>query len=319
MRIAIVGAGGVGGLLAGLLARAGEEVGLVARGAQLTAIKEHGIRISSSLGSFTQPIPRISADPGALAPVDLVIVAVKSWQVSETASTLGPLLANGGLVVPLQNGVEASDRLSAVLGPDRVAGGVINVLSWIDGPGVIKHVGDAPRIQVGLRGYERPSGSLALLSQFVDALVRSGCQAHIVDDVEKALWEKLLLVEPWGAIGAATRAPIGAIRTVPESRALHRSAMEEVVALAQARGVDISPEELDLVTILLDSLPPDATVSMQRDIGAGKPSEMEDQTGAVVRLAAEASVASPVHTTLFSVLAPQEAMARGRVARFARS
>src|SRR5690242_8658850 len=156
MRIVIIGAGGVGGLLGALLARAGHDVALVARGAQLEAIRRDGLSLESPLGRFTVRVPA-EADPAALPPADAVVVAVKAWQVAEVAPSLAPLLAAGGVAVPLQNGVEAPDRLAAALGRERAAAGTISVLAWIAGPGRIRHVGEAPRVVLGARGGPPPA------------------------------------------------------------------------------------------------------------------------------------------------------------------
>ncbi len=162
MRIAIVGAGGVGGLLAGLLSRAGSEVVVLARGAHADAIRAGGLRVDSPLGRFTAPVAAVASDAAALGPVDAVLVAVKAWQVAELAPSLRPLVAAGGVAVPLQNGVEAAGTLAAALGEERVAGGLVAVLSWIDGPGAVKHVGGPPRVKIGERGARagRPSARL---------------------------------------------------------------------------------------------------------------------------------------------------------------
>jgi 2-dehydropantoate 2-reductase len=318
MRVVIVGAGGVGGLLAGLLARAGEEVAVVARGAQLEAIRRDGIRIDSPLGRFTQRLAAVEQDPASLGRADAVLVAVKAWQVPEVAPSLAPLLAGGGVAVPFQNGVEAADQLEAALGADQVAGGVANMIAWIDGPGAVKHVGGPPRVALGERGAraQRPSPRLEALAA---ALGRARVEARVVEDIERESWEKLLLVEPWGVIGAATRAPVGVLRAVGETRALHLAAMEEVAALARARGVALPADAVARTLALLDGVAAEATVSMQRDIGAGRSSELEDQTGAVLRLARAAGVAVPVHGALNAVLLPQEAAARGRIPRFPRT
>ncbi|HTN50774.1 MAG TPA: 2-dehydropantoate 2-reductase, partial [Anaeromyxobacter sp.] len=209
MRIAIVGAGGVGGLLAGLLARSGVEVVAVARGGQLEAIRRGGIRVDSPLGTFTAKVPA-AEDPAALPAADAVLVAVKAWQVPEVAPRLAPLVAPGGAIVPLQNGVEAADQLAQALGPDAVAGGIVKVLAWIDAPGAVKHVGIAPVVIMGERGARAadPSPRLEGLSE---ALRRAGVDARVSHDVEREIWEKFLAIEPWGAIAAASRAPIGVI------------------------------------------------------------------------------------------------------------
>jgi 2-dehydropantoate 2-reductase len=318
VRIAIVGAGGVGGVLAGLLARAGTEVAVVARGAHADAIRARGLGVDSPLGRFTVPLAAVSADPAALGPADAVIVAVKAWQVAEVAPSLAPLVAAGGVAVPLQNGVEAAGRLAAALGEERVAGGLVAVLAWIEGPGAVKQVGAAPRVRVGERGARagRPSARLDALA---GALRAAGIDAEVVPDIERASWEKLLLIEPWGTLGAATRAPIGVLRADPATRALLAGLQEEVLRVGRARGVDLPGEAPARTLAQLDGVPAEATASMQRDLGAGRPSELDDQPGALVRLAREAGVPVPLHETLYALLVPQEAAARGRIPKFPRT
>lgn len=318
MRVAIVGAGGVGGLFAGLLARAGAEVRVVARGAHGEAIRERGLSVDSPLGTFTAKVAAVSADPAALGPADATLVAVKAWQVAEVAPGLAPLVAGGGVAVPLQNGVEAAGRLAAALGDDRVAGGLVSVLAWIDGPGAVKHVGAAPRVKLGERGA-RAGGPSPRLEALAAALRAAGVVVDVVADVERASWEKFLLIEPWGVLGAATRAPVGVLRGTPEARALLVGLQEELAAVGRARGVALPPDAPAKTFAFLDGAPPEATASMQRDLGAGRPSELEDQTGAVVRLARAAGVAVPLHETLHALLSPQEAAARGRIPKFTRT
>jgi 2-dehydropantoate 2-reductase len=318
MRIAIAGAGGVGGLLGGLLARSGEEVAVVARGAHAEAIREGGLRVTSPLGTFAARVARVADDPAALGTADVVLVAVKAWQVADLAPRLAPLLSGGGVAVPLQNGVEAAGRLAAALGEDRVAGGLVSVLSWIDGPGSVKHVGGPPRVKLGERG-SRAGSPTERLDALAAALRRAGADVEVVADFERALWEKFLLIEPWGAVAAAARAPIGVVRTVPETRALLLRAQEELAALARARGAALDAGALSRAVAVIDGAPFDATASMQRDLGAGRPSELDDQVGAVVRLARESKVAVPVHEALHGVLLPQERAARGAISPFERT
>ncbi|HSN92887.1 MAG TPA: 2-dehydropantoate 2-reductase [Anaeromyxobacteraceae bacterium] len=318
MRIAIVGAGGVGGLLAGLLARSGVEVLVVARGAALKAIRSSGVAVDSPLGKFTVRPAAASDDPAALGAADAVLVAVKAWQVEGVAPGLAPLVAAGGFAVPLQNGVEAAGRLDAALGEERVVGGLTHMLAWTEGPGRVRHVGAVPRVTLGERGARagRPSARLEALA---GALRGAGVEVRIAEDVEAATWEKFLLIEPWGSVAAAARAPIGPLRSAAEARALLGTAMVEVVALARARGVSVAAGVKDSTLAWLDGLPPEATASMQRDIGAGRPSELLDQTGAVVRLARAAGVPVPVHEALLALLLPQERAARGETPAFART
>lgn len=318
MRIAIVGAGGVGGLLAGLLGRAGIDVAIVARGRHAEAIRTDGLHVDSPLGKFTVRVAAASDDPAALGPADAVLVAVKAWQVAEIAPRLAPLVAGGGVAVPLQNGVEAAGRLAQALGEERVAGGLLSVLAWIERPGAVKHVGFAPRVKMGERGA-RAGGASPRLAALAEALRAAGAEAEVVADVEAATWEKFLLVEPWGAVAAAARAPVGVVRTVPECRALLERAQGELVALARARGVALPEGAAARALATLEAIPFEGTASMQRDLGAGVPSELEDQVGAVVRLARETGTPVPVHETVYAALLPQERAARGVIAPFART
>jgi 2-dehydropantoate 2-reductase len=318
MRIAIVGVGGVGGLLGGLLARSGEQVAVLARGAHADAIRARGIALDSPLGRFLAPVAAVADDPAALGPAEAVLVCVKAWQVADVAPRLAPLAAAGAVVVPMQNGVEAAGRLAAALGDEAVAGGLLSVLSWIDGPGAVKHVGGAPRVKMGERGARagRPSPRLDRLAA---ALRAAGAECEVVADVERATWEKFLLIDPWGTVAAAARAPVGVVRSVPESRTLLVGAMEELARLARARGVALADDAVPRTLALVDGFPPEATASMQRDLGAGRPSELADQTGAVIRLARDAGVPVPIHTVLHAALAPQERAAREEIPRFPRT
>jgi 2-dehydropantoate 2-reductase len=317
MRIVVVGAGGVGGLLAGLLARAGSDVALVARGAHGEAIRAHGLHLDSPLGRFTAPLP-VTEDPATLGPADAVLVAVKAWQVAGIAPALAPLVAAGGVAVPLQNGVEAAGRLAAALGEARVAGGLIAVLSWIEGPGAVKHAGGPPRVKLGERGPRAGTAS-PRLEGLAAALRAAGAEVEVVADVERAAWEKYLLIEPWGTVSAAARAPMGVVRSSPETRALLVALQEELARVGRARGVALPADVVARTMAYLDGVPHEATASMQRDLGAGRPSELADQTGAVIRLAREVGVPVPLHEALYAALLPQERAARGEIAKFPRS
>lgn len=322
MRIAIVGAGGVGGLLAGLLARSGTDVGLVARGAHLAAIRAGGLAVDSSAGAFTVRPEELrgglSDDPAGLAPADAVLVAVKAWQVEEVAPRLGRLLGPGGVAVPLQNGVLAAGRLAAALGEARVAGGLVYVLAWIDGPGRVKHLGTRPRLTIGERAAASARAS-PRLEALAGALRAADCEVSLTGNIERETWEKYLLIEPWGTLAAAARAPAGALRAVPETRALLVAAMHELVAVGRARGVTVPDAAIERALAIIDALPADATASMQRDIAAGRPSELDDQAGALVAMAREAGVPAPVHEALHAALLPQERAARGALSRFSRA
>lgn len=316
MRIAIVGPGGVGGLVAGLLARAGTEVALVARGAALEAIRRDGLSVDSALGAFTVRPAAVADDPAALGRCDAVLVAVKAWQVPAVAPRLAPLVGPDTIVAPLENGVESADRLAETLGEARVVGGLCFLVSWTERPGRVKHLGGAPRITLGER---RRPGASPRLERLAEVLRAAGIEVELADDVTRAAWRKFLFIDPVGAVGAVTRAPVGVFRAIPESRALLVAAMEEVVAVARARGVDPGEDAIAAVLRQVDAVPPETTASMQRDLAAGRPSELLDQPGAIARLGRAAGVPTPIHDALLGALLPLERAARGDIPGFPRT
>jgi 2-dehydropantoate 2-reductase len=304
MRIGIVGAGGVGGLIAGLLARSGHQVIVVARDRTRDAIRRHGLQVDSPLGVFQVPLTPASTED--LATAEAVLLAVKTWQVPEVAASLAPVLAPDAIVVPLQNGVDAPEQCARALGDHRAFGGICHVLSWIVEPGAVKHVGDAPRVTLG--AWRSPAD--ARLDALRQALDGAGVRARIAQDFPSALWEKFLFIASFGGVGAITRAGAGPLRSIPETRRLLVGAFEEVRAVATARGITMRPEAVEKAVALLDLVPEDAIASLQRDVVAGHPSELDSLSGAVARIGAELGVAVPIHTTIHAALLPMERAAR---------
>lgn len=316
MRFAIIGVGGVGGYVGARLAEAGHDVLLVARGAHREAIVEAGLHLRSSLGNVTIHPARVAGDPSASGPVDCVILAVKAWQVAEAARTAAPLLGPDATVLTLQNGVEAPARAASVLGRERVLGGVAKIISFVASPGHIEHLythgnGVPPALIIGELGARTSSRVEALKAAFDGA---RGLEVSVADDIERALWEKYIFIASWAGVGAVTRAPLGVVRRVPETRRLIAGAAEELERVARARGVRLDAGAAQAVLAFIDRLPPDGTASLQRDIAAGRPSELDDLTGAAVRLGAEVSVPTPVNGFLLGALAPLEQRARGQLA-----
>ena len=309
LRIAVIGAGAVGGYFGGRLAQAGAEVVFVARGAHLTALRTQGLRVTSLAGDFTLDRVTATDSPAEIGPVDYVLVAVKAWQVPEVASTLGPLLGPETAILPLENGVEAADQLSQVIGPERVLGGMCRIISFVAEPGVIRHVGATPLVALG----EFDGRRSARLVRLQEALDRAGVSVETPADIVATLWEKLLFIAPFGGVGAVARAPIGVIRALPGTRRLIERAMQEIHTLAQARGVRMADDTVTRALAYIDTLPPASTASLQRDLAAGRPSELEALIGVVVRHGAAAGVATPVHAFLHYALLPGELRARGQL------
>ncbi|HUK65758.1 MAG TPA: 2-dehydropantoate 2-reductase [Anaeromyxobacteraceae bacterium] len=308
MRVVVAGAGGVGALLGGMLARAGEEVGFLARGESLRALAEKGLVVDSPRGTFHLARVFASDDPEKLRGAEVVLVAVKSWQVRDLAPRLAPLLAPEGFAVPLENGVEAAEILASALGRPRVVGGLCHLISFLEAPGRVKHTGERLEVTLGELG----GGASPRIEALAGVMRKAGVDVVVSDDVESALWKKFAFIAPFGGVGAVTRAPAGVMRSIPETRSLLRSAIEEVLAVAAARGVRLPPQTTASVLNMIDSLGPDATASMQRDIIAGRPSELDDQIGAVVRLGRSAGVRVPSHAFLLAALVPQEREARAK-------
>lgn len=308
MRIAVFGAGGVGGYFGGRLAEAGESVAFVARGAHLEAIRQGGLRVDSIAGDFVVQPAEAADDPARIGPVDVVVIATKAWQVPEAARAIGPLLGPDTLVLPLQNGVEAADQLAAEVGEARVLGGLCRILAFVAGPGHIRHVGVAPRVEFAERDGRKSERVERLRAVFARA---RGLSVQVPADIEAAVWEKFLFIAPLSGVGAVTRVPVGVFRSIPESRALLAAATAEVFALARARGVALSADAVAKTLGYVDSLPPETTASMQRDVLEARPSELEAQTGTIVRLGPAAGVPVPSNAMIYAALLPLERRARG--------
>jgi 2-dehydropantoate 2-reductase len=310
MRIAIFGAGGAGGFFGAKLVRAGHEVAFIARGAHLSAIRNGGLRLETPESDFVVRPAAASDDPDQIGPVEAVVVAVKTWQVAGAAESMRPLIGPDTVVLPLQNGVEAPFILAAALGSEHVLGGIAGTISWLAAPGHIRGMG-RPNFIKFAELDNRPSPRTERLRL---ALEEAGVEAEVVADVQRAMWEKFLFVVPFGGVGAVTRAPIGVFRSLPETRRLLERAMEEIWAVGRARGVALSDSLVAETMAFADTLAPDSTTSMHRDIVQGRPSELEAWNGAVVRLGAEASVPTPVHAFIYHSLLPLEKRARGQLA-----
>ncbi len=308
MKIAIYGAGGVGGYYGAVLARAGHEVALIARGAHLETIRSSGIAVESPLGDFTVRPAAATDDPGQIGPVDAVIVAVKAMHLPTISTGIGPLLAPATLVVPLLNGIDAHEGLLAAVGRERMGRGLTRIISEIAAPGRIRHVGIDPYVALAEYG----GGTSPRVARLVTALRGAGVQAEAPPDIDAALWLKFLLVCSLGGMGAVCRVPLGGIRRTPASRELLRRAMEEIAAVAAARGVSLPADVVGRAMALADTFPAEGTSSLQRDIEAGRPSELDAWSGAVVRIGATVGVPTPVHSFIHAVLLPGELRAQTR-------
>jgi 2-dehydropantoate 2-reductase len=289
----------VGAYFGGRLAQAGEAVTFVARGATLAALREKGLRVDSLNGDFVISPARATDDPKTIGEVDVVIVGVKTWQLHEAAESITPIVGKNTVVVTLQNGVDAGDQVAEVIGAEHVAPGVCGIVAFIVAPGYIKHSANAAPFVKFAEMDNRPSPRLEALR---DAFTRAKVDAEVAPDVHVALWMKLMFLGPCSGIGALTRVPLGEWRGKPETRQMLLDAMNEIMAVATARGVKMPADAVAGRLAFIDGVAPDATMSMQRDIMAGKQSELEAQIGAVVRFGKAANVPTPVHAMLYEKL-----------------
>ena len=309
MRIAVFGAGGVGGYFGGRLAQAGEDVVFIARGDHLKAMLTHGLRVDSVKGDFVLKPVKATDDPVQAGIVDVILVGVKAWQVTNAAEAMRPMVGPETFVLPLQNGLEAPTQLAAVLGDQHVLGGLCGLSTFIVGPGHIRHAGAEPFVRFGELD-NRPSDRVKRLQKVFE---RAGVIAKIPQDIQVALWMKFLFITAWGGVGAITHTPLGVWRSLPETRQMAESALQEITIVAQARDITLPENAMPMTMNIYDSLPPDITSSMQRDIAEGRPSELDAQIGAVVRFGKDADVATPLHRLIYNSLLPMELRARGEL------
>jgi 2-dehydropantoate 2-reductase len=250
-------------------------------------------------------------DPAAVAPVDVVLLGVKAWQVGDVAGTLRPLLGRDGCVLPLQNGVEAPARIDHALGSGHSLGGLCRILSEVAAPGAIRHSGIEPYVAFGELTGGDSARTRRLLAAFAAA---PGLRAELVPDIRLAMWRKFLLITAWGAVGASTGATVGEILADAGRRRRLLEAMEEIRAVGRAQGVSLTDDDIRDAMQVLEGAPPQGTTSMQRDLVAGRPSELDAQIGAVVRLGQELGVPVPYHAGVLRSLLAHAPGSPGRLA-----
>ena len=270
MRIAIFGTGGVGGYFGGRLAQTGADVVFISRGEHLQAMHQHGLKVDSIKGDFVVHPIQATDDPEEIDPVDVVLVGVKAWQVSEAAQAMRPMV----------------------------------------GPGHISHVGADPFIHFGELDNRISERVESLRRAFAQAI---GVTVEIPPDIQAAMWRKFLMVASWSGIGSITRAPLGTFLGLPGTRHMLQGVMQEVFNVAHARDIALPKDVVGKTLAFMDSMPPSGTASMQRDIMEGRPSELEAQNGAAVRLGQAVGVATPLNTFIYNSLLPLELKARGQV------
>ena len=299
-RFAVMGAGGVGGYFGGRLAAAGADVAFIARGAHLAAMRERGLAILSPLGDATVNPVTASDDPAALGPADFVLFTVKIYDTDAAARAIAPLIGPETAVVPFQNGIDARERLSPFIAPERLMGGVAYIPSVIERPGVIRHGDTIARLAIGEFDRAVSPRAEALRAAFE----RAGVDCEITGDIEAALWAKFVTLAALSAVTCLTRLAVGPIRAEPATLALLADAMREVEAVARARGVALAADVVDRALDFINRAAPGFKTSMLHDLERGNRLEVEGLSGAVVRIGDEMGVDTPVHRTALAALMP---------------
>jgi 2-dehydropantoate 2-reductase len=297
IKIAVLGAGGVGGYFGGRLADAGHEVTFIARGEHLAALRRDGLAVESVTGDFVVETVRATDKTEEVGEVDYVLLGVKTWQLEPAIASLKPLIGPNTAVVTTQNGVEAPHQVADAIGRGAVLPGAVEVIAFLEGPGRVRQIGGGGKLTFA----EWDNQLTERVERLRDALQESGLIPAVAPDIWAALWSKFLALGSVGAIATLADAPYGVLRSRPGLRQLILDSMAEIQQVATAAGVQLPADAVDTTVAFLDSLPEAGTTSLQRDINAGRPSELEAWTGAVVRIGRQTGTPTPVNDVLYEL------------------
>ena len=299
MRIAVMGAGSVGGYLGGMLARGGHDVSLIARGAHLAAIRERGLRVARDSEEFTVRCAATD-NPGEVGPVELALLTVKTYQNSAAVPAMAPMVGLDTVVLCLQNGVDSYLAPAEALGGERVMPGAVYIEAWLDGPGVARQAGDVVRVVFG-----EPDGSLSERGQvIVGAFNASGIPAELSGDIRAGLWAKFLFIATMAGITSMARQTLAELMPRPEWREVVVGCLREVEAAGRANGVNFPPDIHSTTLAYIEDNLADLQASMHTDVMAGRPLELEALNGAVVRAGRAAGAPTPINDVIYAMLKP---------------
>ena len=309
MRIAAMGAGGVGGYFGARLQQARHDVVFFARGKHLAVLKDKGLTLKSPLGAAQLKV-QVFADPAETAPVDVVMFAVKLWDTESAAERLRPIVGPRTIVIPFQNGVESVDRLKKVLPEESILGGSAYIATRIAAPGVIEHIGTMAGLEFGaLHSSQR-----AAAEAFLAACQGAGINAKMSEDIVRVIWQKFIFLVGLSGATALARVPLGTVRSDPELAWLFEQAMRETWRLARARGVAVPDDFVDGRLAFAQTLPAEMRASMAHDLEAGGKLEAPWLCGAVARMSAQAGLEAPVNRAIYAALKPYVDGSQGKAA-----
>lgn len=301
MRFAIMGAGGVGGYYGACLARAGEDVTFIARGAHLAAMQEKGLLIRDRDGDFTVTPVTATDDPATFEPVDAVLMCVKLYDTEFSAKLIQPLVGPDTVVITLQNGVEAPEIVESVIGSGHTLGGATYISATITKPGTIRRNNDLTHIEFG----EMDGPATDRVHKLVEVFKAAGLDARPADDTAALLWSKFVLLAANSGMTSLIRQDTGVLRDDPVIREAHTAALAEVTTVGRALGVNLAK---NIEQRCLDWLDQNAPIkpSLLVDLEAGNRLEVGWLSGAVHRLGQKAGVPTPTHTAIYAALRPFE-------------
>lgn len=302
MRIVVMGAGGVGGYFGARLAAAGHEVGFVARGRHLEAIRHSGLQVLSQHGDIHLDGAAASDDPGAFGVADFVLFTVKAHDCAQAADAITPVLGPDTGVIPLLNGIEHITVLQQRLGAGHVLGGVANISALIEQPGVIRHFDRLHILRVG----EMDDRQSERVAAFRAACTDAGFDSPVPGSIERELWQKMVMICTLAGANCLTRLALGPCRSTPATRALMEDLVAETIAVARGHGVDLPQDQAERSLALLDTLPAEMKASMLAALERGERLEVSALNGAVVRLGQACGVPAPTHRVVQAAMAPHE-------------
>ena len=306
MKIMIMGSGGVGSYYGGLLAKQGNDVTFIARGAHLQALRTSGLQVKSVHGDFAIIPAQATDSPAEVSAVDLILFCVKTYDTDDAAKAIQPAVSPQTAIISLQNGVDAVERIGKVVGVEHVLGGVTQISSAIEAPGVVRQVSQFRRIILG-----ELDGSISARAQSIEkTLKETGVTVEITQNIFKALWAKLVFISAASGLGSLTRLPMGDYRPVPETRAMIVSLMKEVETVARAQGIALDADVVQKSLDFIDAAAPQIKASMQLDVETGHRSEIEAVIGVIGRKGRELGVPTPTADFIYAALLPIDLKAR---------
>ena len=300
MRIAVIGSGAIGSLYGGWLLAAGGNVAFVARGARYDQLKRAGLAIVSDTGDHNYPSLTIAQRAADLPPADVLIFAVKLYDLDEAAQAASASLAPGGLVVGLQNGVDSAQRLGTVFDPAQVMVGPVYSAVTLEIDGVVRHKGRRNDVVIGHVG----GGAHPHAERLVGLWRKAGVDAALSNDIQATLWTKFLFLATNAALTCLARQPAGVVYHDPHLLDLAERSIAEIGAVARAEGVNLLRDANSDALAFLKNMPPDVVASMRQDLDAGRRLELEGISGTIVRLGRKHGLPTPIHDVAYACLKP---------------